>query len=171
MNGLFGPTHCYPGGYTARAGVATNSLALPGSRPSWLLQQGKEPVWERTYNLLWQREALQGCPSGAGDLPFNTWCLSSDLERVCGRPPLFGVLGIRLIIGPVGGGETLADVRGGRRAAARDRAQALARYRVEFDRRGRPRAAPREPCHALGNGHATCHELVAHRGRLPATRG
>ena len=25
---------------------------------SWPLQQGKEPGWERTYNLLWQREAL-----------------------------------------------------------------------------------------------------------------
>ena len=79
-----------------------------------------------------------GCPSGAPfDLVYHlTW-------RVCGHP-LSRVLGIPLIIGPVGGGETLADVRGGRRAAARDRAQALARYRVEFDRRGRQVVQPLE---------------------------
>jgi glycosyltransferase involved in cell wall biosynthesis len=71
---------------------------------AWPLQQGKEPVWERTYNLLWQWSALK---------------LARELHREVGfdavhhltwggvRAPTFlGALGIPLIIGPVGGGET-----------------------------------------------------------------
>ena len=106
----------------------------------WPLEQGKEPGWERTYNLLWQREALRVARAARAAVRSRA---SSDLEGV--RAPTFlGALGVPLIIGPVGGGETLADVRGGRRAAARDRAQALARYRVEFDRRGRQVVQPLE---------------------------
>ena len=70
----------------------------------WPLQPGVEPVWERTYNLLWQRKALR---------------LARALHRTVGfdavhhltwggvRAPTFlGALGAPLIVGPIGGGET-----------------------------------------------------------------
>lgn len=70
----------------------------------WPLRPTTEPKWERTYNLLWQREALR---------------LARDLHRKVAfdaihhltwggiRAPTFlGSLGPPLIIGPIGGGET-----------------------------------------------------------------
>lgn len=72
--------------------------------PSWRLQQGKEPVWERTYNLLWQREALRVARPLHRAQPFD---LVHHLTWGGVRAPTFlGTLGAPLIIGPVGGGET-----------------------------------------------------------------
>src|SRR5208337_2626733 len=70
----------------------------------WPLQQGKEPVWERTYNLLWQREALRVARTLHREHPFD---LVHHLTWAGVRAPTFlGMLGVPLIIGPVGGGET-----------------------------------------------------------------
>lgn len=70
----------------------------------WPLQQGKEPVWERTYNLLWQREALRVARALHREQPFD---LVHHLTWGGVRAPTFlGTLGPPLIIGPVGGGET-----------------------------------------------------------------
>ena len=70
----------------------------------WPLQQGKEPVWERTYNLLWQREALRVAQALHRAQPFD---LVHHLTWGGVRAPTFlGTLGAPLIIGPVGGGET-----------------------------------------------------------------
>ena len=70
----------------------------------WPLQQGKEPVWERTYNLLWQREALPLAQALHREQPFD---LVHHLTWGGVRAPTFlGTLGAPLIIGPVGGGET-----------------------------------------------------------------
>jgi glycosyltransferase involved in cell wall biosynthesis len=71
---------------------------------SWPLQQDKEPVWERTYNLLWQREALRVARSLHRVQPFD---IVHHLTWAGVRAPTFlGALGAPLIIGPVGGGET-----------------------------------------------------------------
>jgi glycosyltransferase involved in cell wall biosynthesis len=70
----------------------------------WPLQQGKEPVWERTYNLLWQREALPLAQALHREQPFD---LVHHLTWGGVRAPTFlGALSAPLIIGPVGGGET-----------------------------------------------------------------
>src|SRR5574337_683259 len=70
----------------------------------WPLQQGKEPVWERTYNLLGQREALKTAREMHREQPFD---LAHHLTWGGVRAPTFlGSLGAPLIIGPVGGGET-----------------------------------------------------------------
>lgn len=72
--------------------------------PFWQLQQGKEPVRERTYNLLWQREALRIARPLHREQPFD---LVHHLTWGGVRAPTFlGTLGAPLIIGPVGGGET-----------------------------------------------------------------
>ena len=71
---------------------------------AWPLQQGKEPGWERTYNLLWQREALRVARALHREQPFD---LVHHLTWAGVRAPTFlGTLGVPLIIGPVGGGET-----------------------------------------------------------------
>ena len=71
---------------------------------SWPLQQGKEPRWERTYNLLWQREALRVARALQREQPFD---LVHHLTWAGVRAPTFlGKLGPPLVIGPVGGGET-----------------------------------------------------------------
>jgi glycosyltransferase involved in cell wall biosynthesis len=70
----------------------------------WPLQEGKEPGWERTYNLLWQREALRVARALHREHPFD---LVHHLTWAGVRAPTFlGALGAPLIIGPVGGGET-----------------------------------------------------------------
>jgi glycosyltransferase involved in cell wall biosynthesis len=70
----------------------------------WPLQQGEEPAWERTYNLLWQREALRVARALHCKQPFD---LVHHLTWAGVRAPTFlGALGAPLIIGPVGGGET-----------------------------------------------------------------
>jgi hypothetical protein len=69
---------------------------------SWLLRQGKEPVWERTYNLLWQR-GVPGCPSGAR--PAAVRSRASSDGGVC-APTFLRALGVPVIVGLVGGGET-----------------------------------------------------------------
>src|SRR5271156_3067619 len=70
----------------------------------WPLQQGKEPGWERTYNLLWQREALRVARALPREHPFD---LVHHLPWAGVRAPTFlGALGVPLVIGPVGGGET-----------------------------------------------------------------
>jgi glycosyltransferase involved in cell wall biosynthesis len=70
----------------------------------WPLQQGTEPVWERTYNLMWQREALRVARMLHREHPFD---LVHHLTWGGVRAPTFlGTLGVPLVIGPVGGGET-----------------------------------------------------------------
>jgi hypothetical protein len=70
----------------------------------WPLQQGKEPKWERTYNLLWQRAALRAARALHKDIGFD---FIHHLTWGGVRAPTFlGSLGAPLIIGPVGGGET-----------------------------------------------------------------
>ena len=70
----------------------------------WPLQQGKEPKFERTYNLLWQRAARRLGVVLQRDVGFDA---VHHLTWGGVRAPTFlGSLGIPLIIGPVGGGET-----------------------------------------------------------------
>lgn len=70
----------------------------------WPLQQGKEPKWERTYNLLWQRAALRAAKALHREVGFDA---VHHLTWGGVRAPTFlGSLGIPLIVGPVGGGET-----------------------------------------------------------------
>ena len=70
----------------------------------WPLKPGKEPAWERSYNLLWQREALKVAKALHREAPFD---LVHHLTWAGVRAPTFlGALGAPLIIGPVGGGET-----------------------------------------------------------------
>jgi hypothetical protein len=70
----------------------------------WKLQQGKEPTWERSYNLLWQRAALRAARALHAEMAFDA---VHHLTWGGVRAPTFlGALGIPLIIGPVGGGET-----------------------------------------------------------------
>lgn len=71
---------------------------------AWPLPQEKEPAWERTYNLLWQREALRVARTVHREQPFD---LVHHLTWAGVRAPTFlWMLGVPLIIGPVGGGET-----------------------------------------------------------------
>lgn len=99
-----------PAHRTAILAAIQQDRALQGIRwvfpevASWPLQQGKEPGWERTYNLLWQREALRVARALHRENPFD---LVHHLTWAGVRAPTFlGALGAPLIIGPVGGGET-----------------------------------------------------------------
>jgi glycosyltransferase involved in cell wall biosynthesis len=72
--------------------------------PRWPLPQGVEPEWERTYNFLWQRSAVDLARELHHQINFNaihhlTW---SGIRA----PTFLGSLGAPLIIGPIGGGET-----------------------------------------------------------------
>jgi glycosyltransferase involved in cell wall biosynthesis len=70
----------------------------------WPVQQGKEPKWSKTYNLLWQKAALRVARALHREVGFDgvhhvTWAGF----RV---PTFLGSLGPPLILGPIGGGET-----------------------------------------------------------------
>jgi glycosyltransferase involved in cell wall biosynthesis len=70
----------------------------------WPLKPAIEPRWERTYNLLWQRAALRHARGLHRQVGFDavhhiTW---GGIRA----PTFLGSLGIPLIIGPIGGGET-----------------------------------------------------------------
>src|SRR6516162_2753673 len=70
----------------------------------WPVEQGKEPKWSRTYNLLWQRAALRAARELQHRVGFDaihhlTWGGVRE-------PTFLGSLGPPLIIGPIGGGET-----------------------------------------------------------------
>jgi glycosyltransferase involved in cell wall biosynthesis len=70
----------------------------------WPVQQGREPKWSKTYNLLWQKAALRAARALHREIGFDaihhvTW---AGL-RV---PTFLGSLGPPLILGPIGGGET-----------------------------------------------------------------
>jgi len=70
----------------------------------WPLQPAKEPKWERTYNLLWQRAALRSARELERRIGFDA---IHHLTWAGIRAPTFlGSLGPPLIIGPIGGGET-----------------------------------------------------------------
>ncbi len=70
----------------------------------WPLKQAIEPKWERTYNLLWQRAALNSARELQHKFSFD---LIHHLTWGGVRAPTFlGTLGPPLIIGPIGGGET-----------------------------------------------------------------
>jgi glycosyltransferase involved in cell wall biosynthesis len=101
---------------------------------SWTLEQGKEPVWERTYNLLWQREALGVARTLHREQPFD---LVHHLTWGGVRAPTFlGTLGAPLIIGPIGGGETspgkLRD-RFSLRGRVLERVRDLSNATIEFN--------------------------------------
>jgi glycosyltransferase involved in cell wall biosynthesis len=70
----------------------------------WPLQPGKEPKWERTYNLLWQRAALRSARELQRRIEFDaihhlTW---GGIRA----PTFLASLGRPMFIGPIGGGET-----------------------------------------------------------------
>jgi glycosyltransferase involved in cell wall biosynthesis len=70
----------------------------------WPMQQGKEPKRERSYNLLWQKAAVPIAKSLQSEIGFDfvhhlTW---GGIRA----PTFLGFLGVPLIIGPIGGGET-----------------------------------------------------------------
>jgi glycosyltransferase involved in cell wall biosynthesis len=70
----------------------------------WSLEQGVEPKWERTYNLLWQRAALRYACDLHRRVGFD---LIHHLTWAGIRAPTFlGALSAPLVIGPIGGGET-----------------------------------------------------------------
>ena len=70
----------------------------------WPLQQGKEPKRERTYNFLWQRAALRAARKLNREIGFD---VIHHLTWGGVRAPTFlGSLGVPLILGPLGGGET-----------------------------------------------------------------
>jgi glycosyltransferase involved in cell wall biosynthesis len=70
----------------------------------WPLDQGIEPKWERTYNLLWQKAALRTAKALHREVGFD---FVHHLTWGGVRAPTFlGSLGTSLIIGPIGGGET-----------------------------------------------------------------
>jgi len=72
--------------------------------PGWSLTQGIEPKWERTYNLLWQLIALDVARKLHAKIGFD---LVHHLTWGGVRAPTFlGSLGVPLIVGPIGGGET-----------------------------------------------------------------
>jgi glycosyltransferase involved in cell wall biosynthesis len=70
----------------------------------WPLTQSVEPKWERTYNLLWQLKAISHARELDQRVKFDT---IHHLTWAGIRAPTFlGALGLPLIIGPIGGGET-----------------------------------------------------------------
>jgi glycosyltransferase involved in cell wall biosynthesis len=72
--------------------------------PHWQLQEGVEPRWERTYNLLWQYNAVGYARDLHRRIEFDA---IHHLTWAGIRSPTFlGSLGPPLIIGPIGGGET-----------------------------------------------------------------
>ncbi len=82
------------------AGINWIFPTVPGCK----LAQGREPRWERTYNLLWQRAALRHARPLHRQVQFDavhhlTW---GGIRA----PTFLGALGAPLFIGPIGGGET-----------------------------------------------------------------
>ena len=72
--------------------------------PGWNLRQDREPVWERSYNLLWQMVALRAARALCSTIQFDvihhvTW-------GGVRAPTFLGSLGPKLVLGPLGGGET-----------------------------------------------------------------
>jgi glycosyltransferase involved in cell wall biosynthesis len=72
--------------------------------PAWSLRPGIEPIWERTYNLLWQCAALRHARALERQTPLDA---IHHLTWGGVRAPTFlGSLRAPLIVGPIGGGET-----------------------------------------------------------------
>ena len=72
--------------------------------PFWKLPDGKDAKWERTHNLLWQLEASRAGRNLVRSVVFDA---VHHLTWAGIRAPTFlGRLGVPLIIGPIGGGET-----------------------------------------------------------------
>jgi glycosyltransferase involved in cell wall biosynthesis len=84
----------------------------------WPLTPGVEPRWERTYNLLWQIAALRMARKVKDRVSFD---VVHHLTWGGVRAPTFlGRLGVPLIVGPIGGGETSPpSLRSGLHAKAR----------------------------------------------------
>lgn len=100
----------------------------------WPLTPGTEPVWERTYNLLWQRVALRHARALHGAVGFD---MVHHLTWGGVRAPTFlGALGVPLIMGPMGGGETSpAALRDGfsRRGRITERVRDLSNATITFN--------------------------------------
>jgi glycosyltransferase involved in cell wall biosynthesis len=72
--------------------------------PFWRLSEGHEPQWERSYNLLWQIQALRQARALRNTVRFD---LSHHLTWGGVRAPTFlGAVDVPMIMGPFGGGET-----------------------------------------------------------------
>jgi len=72
--------------------------------PAWPLRPGVEPIWERTYNLLWQYAALRHARALERQIALDA---IHHLTWGGVRAPTFlGSLRAPLIVGPIGGGET-----------------------------------------------------------------
>jgi len=72
--------------------------------PGWKLADGTDAKWERSHNLLWQRAALKAGRTLSRSVTFDA---VHHLTWAGIRAPTFlGKLGVPLIIGPIGGGET-----------------------------------------------------------------
>jgi glycosyltransferase involved in cell wall biosynthesis len=72
--------------------------------PGWSLEQATEPKRERTYNLLWQASVVNVARKLHARVGFDA---IHHLTWGGVRAPTFlGLLGVPLIVGPLGGGET-----------------------------------------------------------------
>jgi glycosyltransferase involved in cell wall biosynthesis len=72
--------------------------------PAWPLKQAIEPEWERTYNFLWQVSATRAALKLHAQVGFDA---VHHLTWGGVRAPTFlGLVGVPLIVGPLGGGET-----------------------------------------------------------------
>jgi glycosyltransferase involved in cell wall biosynthesis len=102
---LVSPAHRNAIESAARCDVAASGIRWIFPELSfWPLKPGIEPKWERTYNLLWQRAALQHARELQKKVRFD---VIHHLTWGGVRAPTFlGALGPPLIIGPMGGGET-----------------------------------------------------------------
>ena len=72
--------------------------------PGWPLKQGIEPVWERTYNLIWQIFAAKAAYTLHTNIGFDA--LHHLTWGGVRAPTFLGLIGAPLIVGPLGGGET-----------------------------------------------------------------
>jgi glycosyltransferase involved in cell wall biosynthesis len=102
---LVSPAHRDAIEHACREDAATRGIRWVFPELSyWPLEQATEPKWERTYNLLWQKAALKAARALHREVGFAavhhvTW---AGIRA----PTFLGSLGLPLIIGPVGGGET-----------------------------------------------------------------
>ena len=69
--GVAGPSDGDPRGGGARPIPEKDPLAVPGSSRPGRCDKARNPAWERTYNLLWQRQALRIARALHREQPFD----------------------------------------------------------------------------------------------------